>query len=515
LAKAEFQEKQGNLFGEYVAMRYAKQKLVFGLILLLGFCGRNLLQAAEQIDISKSVVMIRSASQSFSYTTPWKQVSMTQGIGTGFIIAGKRILTNAHNVSNARYIEVKMENIAKRYPCKAAFIGHDCDLATLAVDDESFFDGSVPLELGDIPEINTTVSTYGFPMGGSRISVTQGVVSRIDVDTYVHTGADSHLVIQTDAAINPGNSGGPVIQSGKVVGVAFQGLRQAENIGYLIPTTVIRHFLADINDGKYDGFGSLGVGLYLGLHSAAYKDYLKVPTGQEGIVVTSVMMHSSVESLLQPGDVVTKIDDCNIDNDGKIRIYGLTLDLGEAIEAKQIGQTVEVTFYRQGKLMKKTAKVALNKPVLEYARQYDIAPRYVCFAGLVFVPITRNYLETWGRDWLTDIPFYLRYLFYDSVHLNTERQRKEYVVLSEVMPDQLNSYAGEFKHKPVESINDTPIYKLDDVFEALKKPSGNCHIIKFMDYNEPLIIDAQQAATEGARILNKYNIPADSRLEVK
>ena len=102
------------------------------------------------------------------------------------------------------------------------------------------------------------------------------------MDTYAHTGADSHLVIQTDAAINPGNSGGPVMQDGKVVGVAFQGLRQADNIGYMIPTTVIRHFLADINDGKYDGFGSLGVMLYPGLHNPSYKDYLKVPAGPAG-----------------------------------------------------------------------------------------------------------------------------------------------------------------------------------------------------------------------------------------
>ena len=138
-------------------------------------------------------------------------------------------------------------------------------------------------------------------MGGRRISVTKGIVSRIQMDTYAHTGADSHLVIQTDAAINPGNSGGPVMQDGKVVGVAFQGLRQAENIGYMIPTTVIRHFLADINDGKYDGFGSLGVMLYPGLHNPSYKDYLKVPADQQGIVVIETIMHSSVESILQAG----------------------------------------------------------------------------------------------------------------------------------------------------------------------------------------------------------------------
>jgi S1-C subfamily serine protease len=472
------------------------------------------LQAAE-ISPEKSVVMIRGASQDFSYVTPWKQGTMSQGIGSGLIIDGKRILTNAHNVSNAKYIEVKLENIAKRYPSKVAFIGHDCDLAILTVDDESFFAGTIPLEFGDIPQINTVVSTYGFPMGGNRISVTQGVVSRIDVEAYSHTGSDSHLVIQTDAAINPGNSGGPVIQNGKVVGVAFQGLRQAENIGYLIPTTIVRHFLADINDGKYDGFGSLGAALYPGLHSASYKEYLKMPPEQEGVVVTAVLMHSAVEPILQKGDVITQIDAYKVDNDGRVQIYGLTLPLDEVVEAKQAGQAVELAFYRQGTLMKANATIAVYKPVLEYARQFDIAPRYVCFAGLVFVPLTRNLLETWGKDWPITIPSYLRYLFYNSMQLNTDKQRKEYIVLAEIMPDQINSYSADFKDDPVASINGIAIETLDDVYEAFKKPSGSFHVIKFMNNPEPLVLNAQAAATRQPQILSNYHIPADSRLEAK
>ena len=495
-------------------MRYTKRMLVFGVITMLGG-GLDALQAVERIIAEKSVVMIRDASQDFSYVTPWKQGAMSQGIGSGLIIDGKRILTNAHNVSNAKYIEVKLENLAKRYPSKVAFIGHDRDLAILTVDDETFFEGTVPLEFGDIPQINTMVSTYGFPMGGNRISVTQGVVSRIDVEAYSHTGSDSHLVIQTDAAINPGNSGGPVIQEGKVVGVAFQGLRQAENIGYLIPTTIIRHFLADINDGKYDGFGSLGAALYPGLHSPNYKDYLKVPAEQEGVVVTAVLMHSAVESILQKGDVVTQVDKYKVDNDGRVQIYGLTLPFDEALEAKQIGQTVELTFYRQGNPTKATATVALYKPVLEYARQYDVAPRYVCFAGMVFVPLTRNLLETWGKDWPIAIPPYLRYLFYNSMQLNTDKQRKEYIVLAEIMPDQINSYSADFKDEPIKSINGIAIEKLNDVYEAFKKPSGSFHIITFINNPEPFVLDAQAATTRQPQILSKYHIPADNRLEVK
>jgi len=471
--------------------------------------------AGEQQNFEKSVIMIRTVKQDFDYATPWKQKAMSQGSGSGFIISDKRILTNAHNVSNWRFIELRKENVAKRYPARVAFVGHDCDLAILTVEDQTFFDDTIPLDLAGLPKVNSTVSTYGFPMGGDHASVTEGVVSRIETDTYVHTGADSHLVIQTDAAINPGNSGGPVIQQGKVVGVAFQGLRMADNIGYMIPTTVISHFLEDIEDGKYDSFGSLGVVLYPGLHSVSFKDYLKVPPDQDGIVVISTLMHSSVESILEPNDVITQIDDYNIDNDGMVRIHGLRLHLSEVIETKQIGATAELIFYRRGKKMKQTAAIALNRPVFAYERKYDHPPQYVCFAGLTFVPATRNFLETWGRDWLTGIPYYLRYLFNNSMQLNTDRQRKEYVVLSEIMPDEINSYSGGFKSLVVESINGVPIWSLDDVQKAFAQPADGYHSLRFMGDNRTLPIDAEKAGLRHQEILKKYQIPAEARLEGK
>ena len=499
-------------FSESEVMYFQKWILFMAVAVSVFSSNSNASQSNEQQGLEKSVVLIRSVHQDFDYVTPWKQKAMNQSIGSGFIISGKRILTNAHNVSNFKYIELTKQNVAKRYPARVAFVGHDCDLATLTPDDASFFDDTAALELAGIPRVNSTVSTYGFPVGGNRISVTEGVVSRIETDTYVHSGADGHLVIQTDASINPGNSGGPVIQNGKVVGVAFQGLRMAENIGYMIPTTVIRHFLVDIEDGEYDGFGSLGVLMYPGLHSASYKNYLQVPPHEDGIIVVATMMHSSVEQLLQPNDVITRIDTYNIDNDGLVQIYGLRLHMSEVIETKHIGQTAELTFYRSGKLMKKVATVALNRPILEQARQYDRPPRYVCFAGLTFVPLTRNYLETWGRDWRANIPHYLRYLFIDSIHLNVDRERKEYIVLSEIMPDEVNSYAAGFRSRPVESINGISIWSLDDVYEAFKQNVDDFYSIKFMGDNLTLPIDAKNARLRHQLILDKYHVPVETRL---
>ncbi|HPB93178.1 MAG TPA: trypsin-like peptidase domain-containing protein [Anaerohalosphaeraceae bacterium] len=461
----------------------------------------------QEATYEKSVIQLTVVQQEYDYVNPWKKTQMSRGSGSGFVIAGNRILTNAHNVSNYRYIEVKKQNVAKRYPAKVDFVGHDCDLAIVSVYDPAFYNDMAPLEFGPLPKVNSTVQTCGFPLGGQTVSVTKGVVSRIEVGIYSHTQADTHLLVQTDAAINPGNSGGPVIQDGKVVGVAFQGIQMADNIGFMIPTPVIEHFLKDIEDGVYHGFGSLGILTFEGLHNSALRQYLKVPEDREGVVVLDLVLNSTGASVFQRNDVLTKIGDFDIDNDGMIRIYGLMLDMSEAIEQKQLGETIEVVFYRDGVCNQASVKIDHNEPVLTFRRLFDIQPRYRCFSGLTFVTLNRNFLESWGRNWITDIPFYLRYLFYDVQNLNTNPARKEYVVLSDILPDELTTYVGGFVHQPVESVNGLPILSLDDLDSAFAKDVDGFWVIRFLGNPTPMIIDAVKARQKHLEILEKYDVP--------
>jgi hypothetical protein len=102
------------------------------------------------------------------------------------------------------------------------------------------------------------------------------------------------------------------------------------------------------------------------------------------------------------------------------------------------------------------------------------------------------------------------------MQLNTDRQRKEYIVLAQIMPDEVNSYAGDFRSQPVESINGIAIWGLDDVYKAFKPRRagvGDFYTIKFLGNNQPLSIDAKKARLRHQLILDKYHIPAEARLE--
>lgn len=105
--------------------------------------------------------------------------------------------------------KVKKRQSEKKYVASVIAVGHECDLAMLTVEDATFWEGLEPLKFGNIPELLEDVSVIGFPVGGDSLSITSGVVSRIEMQEYAQASAEL-LALQIDAAINPGNSGGPV-----------------------------------------------------------------------------------------------------------------------------------------------------------------------------------------------------------------------------------------------------------------------------------------------------------------
>ena len=161
------------------------------------------LSAQQGGKIQNSVVRISATDVEPDYRAPWNSGAIQRGVGAGFVVSGGRIMTNAHVVSNSRYLTVERDGDPNKYPARVLFVAHDCDLALIQVAAPEFGKNMVPLTFGGIPELESTVSAYGYPIGGERMSVTTGIVSRIDFQLYTHSSIDSHLAVQISAQINP------------------------------------------------------------------------------------------------------------------------------------------------------------------------------------------------------------------------------------------------------------------------------------------------------------------------
>ncbi len=464
----------------------------------------GMLQAAP---VAKSLVRIEATSQDPDYKAPWNPGQVSGGVGAGFIISGNRIMTNAHVVSNARFLTVSKEGDPKPHPARVLHIAHDCDLALLAVDEPAFFKGTAALDFGGIPAIESVVSVYGYPIGGNRLSVTQGIVSRIDFQAYSHSGMDSHLTIQIDAAINPGNSGGPVMQNGKVVGVAFQGYSGdvAQNVGYMIPTPVIKRFLKDVEDGHYDRYVDLALS-YQALFNPAARGALGLKDDDRGVLVGSVYGGGSSEGIVHPGDVLLAIDGLPISSDATISMDNDSVPLAEVVERKFKGDEVSLDILRNGKTENVKIPLSAPWPFTLHNNTYDEDPRFVIFGGLIFQPVDQNFMTEHEPEDLR-----LRYTFDFFIEDKIYKERPEIIVLSGILADPVNVYATDFRYAIVDEINGTRIKRLADVAAEFAKPA-EYYVIKMAGAGRPIVLERKAVEEARKRILSRYAVTKEQNL---
>lgn len=464
--------------------------------------------AADPNVIRKSLARISNTSQEPNYKQPWLPGMTMSSTGTGWVVSKNRILTNAHVVSNARFLTLEKERDPKKYIAEVEHVAHDCDLAVLKVQDPSFFEGTIPLDLGGIPEVESEVSVYGYPIGGDRLSVTRGVVSRVDFRPYAHSGIDSHLTIQIDAAINPGNSGGPVLQKGKVVGVAFQGFSGdvAQNVGYMIPTPVIRRFLTDISDGTYDRYMDLSITTFNTLNPAM-RAGLGLPNNDLGVLVSSVASAGVCNGYVRPGDVVLAIDGLPVASDGTVELDNERVQMAEVAERKFRGDSVKIRLLRDRKEMETTVPLSNAWPFAMQANQFDVKPTYVIFGGLLFQPLSRNLLSS--------VQFQnprLTYFFEAFVPKEIYKEHPEIIVLSNILADPINTYFNEFREGVVDEINAKPVRTLKDVADAFAQNS-DFYVVKFIGNGRPLVLERSAVEAARERIRGRYGLQREQNLE--
>ena len=474
----------------------------------MALCCATTLQAEG---VEPSVVKIVNQYNSFSWYTPWNSGSTGKGTGSGFVISKKWIMTNAHVVSDSAMLLVYFYNDPTPYPAKVIAIAHDCDLAVLELEDPARMEDLPPLEFDGLPAIRSQVFTYGYPAGGKRISSTAGVVSRIEIGSYVHSGVDQHLTVQTDAAINPGNSGGPVVQNGRVVGVAFQGNSQLENMGFFIPVEVIQHFLTDLADGTYNGFPELGL-FSAALENPAARAYAGMTDDETGMRVEHLVRGCSAEGVLLPDDIITEINGYPVANDGTVSWQGLRLDSGFLIDQFQKGDTVPLCVIRGEERLELEVPLNHYNPNPWLAKRYEQRPQYYIYAGLVFVPVNRESLETYGNNWYTKIPQELIYDFYFRPIEEGVPFDEPLIMQIRRLDHSVNAEEARFLYRIIDSVNGQKTGTLQELANAFESCTNTQQIIHFKYGNKITVLDRQKADAAHPEILKPYSIPKDRNL---
>ncbi|RYY24528.1 MAG: serine protease [Chitinophagaceae bacterium] len=454
--------------------------------------------------IEKSVVKISVTKQQYDYNQPWQKSNQSKSSGSGCVIQGNRILTCAHVVEFGEFIEVKKTKDSRRYTASIEFLAPEYDLAVLKLDDESFFTRTKPLPIGDLPDIGKKVTVYGFPTGGNDLSVTSGIVSRIENIDFSYDNYND-LGIQIDAAINPGNSGGPVVMDTSLAGVAFQGKSSSQNIGYMIPTTVIKAFLKDIADSTYEGPVPVLI-QWQNLENTALRKCFGIADTATGVLVNKVHYCSALAGAVQPDDILLSIDHKDIQNDGSVYINNdVKTSFETIIKNKNLDDTVALHILRQG------LDTTIMLP-LEYTRtkdllvgKVDLEPKYYIQNGFVFTTPSYYYFQD-ESYWQYYYP-QLSYYYYGKV-LNTQEQQ-EIVMISSVLPDKSNVGYHDVSNRIVSKINGYEIRNFNDLIRAFDRKT-DFYTIEDSEGNR-YVLDATNLNENNNEIFRKYGITRQMR----
>ncbi len=458
----------------------------------------------------QSVVRIFATSQAPDHRCPWQAEPPEHSTGSGVIIGKGKILTGAHVVADATFLQVQKVSEPDKMIAEVEAINHDCDLALLTVRDPRFMHKVKPERLGPLPRLRDAVSVVGYPIGGEEISITEGVVSRIEVQRYSHSQRNL-LAVTVDAAINEGNSGGPVFKDGRVAGIAFQSLMDAENIGEMVPSNLIRRFLEGTAAGKPATVPGLGLVMQR-LENPLLRKRVGLGPKQSGLLVVGVEWGSSCWGHIEVGDAILAIDGHRLANNGTVQYEGRFRTGSEVLLGDHfVGDVVALRVLRSGRVH--DLKLELKPYVsLVARRQYDKPPRYFVYAGLVFQPLSLDYLRTWP-EWWEKAPTELLHPYYAG---KRTKQREEVIVLSQVLADPITVGFEGLDNTTVARVSVAGTRKqgkgivpknLQHLVGLLEEAKG---IIELQVSEDSIIaLDPVEAREANQRILERYHIRRD------
>jgi S1-C subfamily serine protease len=433
-------------------------------------------RAETQDQIRDLVVKIHATHHAPDLLRPWTKNSPQQVKGSGVVIDGKRILTNAHVVKYASQIYVQPNQSASYIPARVEALTPGMDLAVLKLDDDSFFEkrGALPFAR-ELPRVKDSVNVYGYPTGGTELSVTQGIVSRIEYTDYYYQAAG--LRIQVDAALNFGNSGGPAVSEGKLVGLVFSLIQNSQNIGYLIPVEEIQLFLDDVADGVYHGKPQTH-DLIQTVENGALRNRLRLPKGVTGVMIAQPYRTDGGYPLKE-WDVITEIGGTPIDSDGKVTIrYDLRVSASYLTQKFAKNGILPMTVFRDGKL------ISLNVPVsakrdLVIPFLMDSNPRFFIYGPFVFSQTTQDYLDRLGNQRSTPFgrqpsPLFTRR--YDKPSFENEEL---IVVASPMFPHRITRGYDDANRAVLSEVNGVPVKNLRHLVELLRDSRDDQLSFKF------------------------------------
>ena len=456
--------------------------------------------------LAGSLVYLQVSAYGYDEYYPWKRQDLAERTGYGCAVGEYDVLTTAGNVRDAAYIRVRVHGQNEFIPATVKVVDYESNLALLQLDSKEMSGPLTPLQFVDDYEKGGQVA-YFWLTGQNRLRTGRGYIDRASV---LKGGLSFARLLHylVSSVSQPGGSGRLFARGENPIGLgaAYDDHKKEVTV---IPAPVINHFLADAREQDYDGFPLLGFAAGQ-LLDPTMRTYLRMPDDvSDGVYVSDVFTLGSGAETVEPNDVILSIDGVSIDAFGRFGhdVYG-EIAFSHLVTTRRVGEMMEFGVWRNGKYknIKVQARSFQAQDMLVPYHQYDRQCEYVITGGFVLQKLARPYLAEWGGNWQGKVSAHL-YHYERDMAMKPSDERREIVVLSQVLPAEMNLGYHNLRQLVVKKYNDRDVRRIDDIVAAQKaNAEGKYDVIEFEGDNPVVVIPRAALAQADAMIAQRYGI---------
>jgi hypothetical protein len=460
---------------------------------------------------ASAVIRVTVTGQGYAFHRPWQQRRPTRQNGIGVIVPHGRVLVTAMLVANHRYIELEAADTQRKGRAEVEVVDYEANLALLKPVDDAFLAGREPLQLCEPLASGQRLNIWQVKPDGDVVP-SEARITSIELSAF--SQENYFLTYRLNGSLQYGfnNLTLPAVKGDRLAGLVLRYDAGGQTIE-VISTSVIRHFLADAEDGRYQGFPRAGFH-YGPTMDPQLRRYIDLKENQTGIYVQKVIKGGPADRAgLRAGDVIARVGDFPISNTGQYKhpLYGKTSLIHLIRTTYFVGESIPVQVYRSGRTLNLAITADHRRPDQYLIPPYiiDKAPDYLIVGGLVFQELSVSYLLEYGKDWASQAPIDLVYYQQNQEYINSDQrdQREKIVIISNVIPTPYSIGYEDLNDLVVLRVNGQIIGRLADVGAALKKPVNGFHKIEVEQSPGLLFLDPKQIDTIHRIIQERYRIP--------
>lgn len=472
-------------------------------------CGEIQVRAGEseaRKAMKESLVYLSISSYSYDQLRPWRNTEVEQKGGVGCAVGANLVLTPAWNLTDAKLVQAKVSGQNEYIPAKIKVVDYELDLALIELEPNALAKPLRPLKFADKFERGTKLNYYWLDSSGN-LTTGQGYLDRAEVrgSTVSYNYFLNYIVTNMSQKTGIGQV---YCDQTTPIGIACWSNEETE--AGLIPAGLINTFLMAAKEPNYPGSPSVGF-ITQTLLDPAVRAYLKMPPAlKAGVEVSTVFNLGTGSNILKSGDVILGIDGKDLDAYGKFSHPAYDrVSFHHLIACHKVGDDIDFDIWRDGtrqKLKIKAKNFNVGQMLVAWY-EYDKQPEYVVTGGFVFQKLTRPYLANFGKDWSGKVSPHLFNYLQNNAFKPTDK-RKDIVILSYVLPSQINLGYLDLSQLVVSKYNGMLISSIDDIIKAQKlNPELKFDVVEFELDNPTIVIPRGQLQQADMRIGTSYMIP--------